>query len=72
MTKKRAHIILFFGDFFCFLGLLYGYHEVKSILMEITNQADMIRYGNRVAFFIFGIFLPPIHLLTIVEHFWPN
>ncbi len=72
MSKKKAHIILLLGDLFCFWLLWIGYHEWQSILLEITNQADVIKVSSREGFYIFGIFLPPIHFLTIVEHFRPT
>ncbi len=72
MNKKLAHTILFFGSLLCIGGLWIGYHEFQRILLEITNQADMIKFGNRVGFFIVGLFLPLIHLFIIVEHFRPT
>ena len=72
MNKKLAHAILFLGDIFCIWGLWIGYHEFHRILSEIAHQAEIIRYGNRVGFLILGLFLPPIHLLTLVEHYWPD
>jgi hypothetical protein len=72
MDKKLSHTILFFGDLLSFGGLWLGYHIVTQVFIKITNQADMISYGNRVGFFIVGIGFPLLHLLVMIEHFRPK
>ena len=72
MNKKLSHTILFFGDFLSFGGLWLGYHIVTQVFIKVSNQANMIRYGNRVGFFIVGIGFPLLHLLAMVEHFRPD
>ncbi len=71
MTRKNAITLLFFFDLLCFGGLWIGYHEFQRILVEIANQADMIKFGNRLGFFVLGLFLPLIHIFIIVEYFRP-
>ena len=72
MNKRLAHSILFFGDLLSFGALWVYYLEFQRIMMEIANQADMIRFSNRLGFFIFGLLLPPLHCLSIVDRFWPD
>lgn len=72
MNKKLAHTILFFGDLLSFGGLWIGYHIFSQIMLKITNQADIIKYGNRVGFFIVGIGFPLLHILAIMDHFLPE
>jgi hypothetical protein len=72
MNKKLSHTILFFGDFLSIGSLWIGYHIVTQVFIKITNQADMISYGNRVGFFIAGIGFPLLHLLVMIEHFRPE
>jgi hypothetical protein len=72
MNKKLAHLILLFGDLLCFWVFWIGYHGYMNTLTEIKSYADIIRFGNRAGFFIIGLFLPPAHLLMVIENFWPN
>jgi hypothetical protein len=72
MNKKLAHTILFFGDLLSFGGLWIGYHIFSQIMLKITNHADIIKYGNRVGFFIVGIGFPLLHIFAILEHFLPE
>ncbi len=72
MNKKLAHLIIIFFDLLCFLGLWFGYHEIQRTLMYITNQADIIEFGNRVGFFIVGLIVPFGHIIAIVEYFNPE
>lgn len=58
MNKKLEHAILFLGDLLCLGGLWISYNEFLRILVEISNQADFIRFGNRVGFFIVGLGFP--------------
>ena len=69
MNKKIAHFTLFFGDVFSIWGLWIGCQEFQRIFSEIAIGADLIRFGNRVGFLVLGLFLPPLHLLTIIEYF---
>ncbi|MCP3900467.1 MAG: hypothetical protein GY707_12215 [Desulfobacteraceae bacterium] len=69
MNKKLAHTILFLGNFFCFWGIWYGYHDFKHTLMEISKQVDSISIGSRDGFFIVAIGFPLIYLFIIIEHF---
>ncbi len=52
--------------------LWIGYQDIKDVLIEINNQADIIRFSSRAGFFIVAIGPPPIHLLAVVDYFWPN
>jgi hypothetical protein len=72
MNKKLAHTIAFLLDLLCLVGLWMGYDEFRRILLEINNQADMIQFGNRVGFFILAIGFPLIHLLSVIDFFWPS
>lgn len=72
MNKKLAHSILVLGDIFCFWGLWIVFRKFQLIHMEITNNADMIRFSSRISFLVVGIFLPSAHLLTLIEYFRPS
>lgn len=72
MNKKVAHTILIIGDLLCFIGLWYGYQTFLRIFGEITHNAETIRYGNRIGFFVVCIGLPLIHLLVFIERFRPD
>ncbi|MGD9009528.1 MAG: hypothetical protein PVG41_16500 [Desulfobacteraceae bacterium] len=40
--------------------------------MEIKNQVDIIRFGNRDGFFVVGIGFPLMHLLIVMEQLCPD
>jgi hypothetical protein len=40
--------------------------------MEIKNQVDILRFGNRDGFFIMGIVFPLMHFLVTVEQLCPD
>jgi hypothetical protein len=48
------------------------YDDFKQTLMEIKNQADIVRFGNRDGFFIIGIVFPLMHFLVVVEQLCPD
>jgi hypothetical protein len=48
------------------------YNDFKQTLMEIKNQVDIIRFGNRNGFFIMGIVFPLMHFLVIIEQLCPD
>jgi tetrahydromethanopterin S-methyltransferase subunit E len=48
------------------------YDDFKQTLMEIKNQVDIIRFGNRDGFFVLGIGFPLLHLLNITGSFLPD
>ncbi len=52
--------------------LWIGYQDIKDVLIEINNHADIIRFSSRAGFFIVALGPPPIHLLAVVNYFWPN
>jgi heme A synthase len=68
MNKKLAHSIILFLDLLSLFGLSYAYHEVKRILIENTNEAAFIEFGNRFFFIILVLIVPIGHILAIVEH----
>lgn len=70
MNKKLAHSIILIFDLLSFLGLWYAYHEVQRILIEITNQADIIEFGNRDFFIIVVLIVPVGHIIAILEHYY--
>jgi len=70
MNKKYAHSIIIFFDLLSFLGLWYAYNEIQRILIEITNQADIIEFGNRDFFIIVVLIVPVGHIIAIIEHFY--
>lgn len=72
MSKKQAHIILFFGDLLALGAIIILYHELSQIILETSNQVEMIRFGNRTGFLILGVGALLIHPLVIVEYFWPE
>jgi hypothetical protein len=72
MNKKLAHIIAFVLDLSCLVGLWIGYDEFQRILLEIKNQVDTIQLSSRAGFFIIAIGFPLIHLLSVIDYYWPN
>ena len=72
MNKKLAHAILLFFDLLSFEGLWFGYHQFQRVAMDTINKLDMIRFSNRAGFFIVAIAIPLIHLLAVVDRFWPD
>lgn len=72
MNKKFAHSIILFFDLLSFLGLWYAYNEIQRILIEITNQADIIEFGNRDFFIILVLIVPVGHIIAIIEHYYPE
>lgn len=72
MNKKLAHTILVFGDLLSIGGLWIGFHLISQIQLHIANQDDIIRFSNRVGFFIVGIGFPLLHAISITEHFFPD
>lgn len=72
MSKKLAHTILFCGDLLCLFVFWIGYHDFKGVLLEVANQADIIRFNSRAGFYIVGLGLPLIHNLLIVDYLWPD
>lgn len=69
MNKKLAHSIILFFDLLSFLGIWYACHEAQRILIEITNQADIIEFGNRDLLIIVVLIVPVGHIMAIVEHY---
>ena len=71
MSKKTAHVIIFLGDLLCLWGLWIGFNEIKGIFNALHSQADIIRVGSRVGFYIMGIFLPVTHIFIVANSFIP-
>jgi hypothetical protein len=69
MNKKLAHSIILFFDLLSFVALWYVYHEVHRVLIEITNQANMIELGNRDLFIVVVLIVPFGHIIAIIEHY---
>jgi hypothetical protein len=72
MSKKQAHIILFFGDLLALSVIISFYYDFSEIVQEISHQVEMISFSNRMGFFILGVGALLIHPLLIVEHFRPE
>jgi hypothetical protein len=72
MSKKQAHIILFFGDLLALSVIISFYYDFSEIVQEISHQVEMISFSNRMGFFIVGMIVPIGHFLGIVEHFRPE
>jgi hypothetical protein len=70
-NKKLGHIFFLFIDFFSFWLLWIGYNEIREIITGIHIQADIIRVGSRVGFYVVGIFMPITHIFIIVNSFFP-
>jgi hypothetical protein len=71
-VEKKAHLIISLLDLFAIGGVVMFYYDFSEIVLKISNQAEMIKFSNRMGFFILGVGLPLIHLLAIVEHFRPE
>jgi hypothetical protein len=72
MNKKQSLIFFSIFELLFLAGILILYHEFGRIVQETNNQVDLIRFGNRISFLIVGIVIPIVHLLGIIEYFWPN
>lgn len=72
MNNTLRHVVCLFFDLFCIVMLWILYDDFKQTLMEINNQVDILRFGNRDGFFIMGIVFPLMHLLVIIEQLWPD
>jgi hypothetical protein len=72
MNKKQSLILFSIFELLFLAGILILYHEFGRIIQETNNQVDMIKFGNRISFLIVGIVIPIVHLIGIVEYFWPG
>jgi hypothetical protein len=72
MTKKKAHIILFIIDVFVISGVITFYYDFNELVLKISNQVEVVRFSNRMGFFIVGMIAPLCHILGIVEYFKPE
>lgn len=70
-NEKLAHIFFLFIDFFSLWLLWIGYNEIKEIIAGIYSQADIIRVGSRVGFYVVGLYMPITHIFIIVNSFFP-
>ncbi len=69
MNKKIAHCIFFLLDILCLFIFLFFYNEIRQVLLDIRNQAEMVTIWSKEGFFIFAIALPIIHITVIIEYF---
>jgi hypothetical protein len=72
MNNKLRHLGILFFDILSIGVLWIGYDNIKQTLMEINNQVDILRIGNRDGFFIVGIVPPFLHLINISGYAWPD
>ncbi len=72
MNKKLALILFSLFDLLFLGGLWIAYHEVNQLFLSINNQTDIIKFGNRIGFFLVGFGIPIVHLAGIIEFFWPT
>ncbi len=72
MKYKLRHLGILFFDLLSIVMLWIGYDNIKQIFMEINDQVEILRFGNRDGFFIVGIGIPLMHLLIIIEQLWPE
>jgi hypothetical protein len=72
MNNNLRHLGILIFDLLSIVILWIGYDNIKQIFMEIHNQVDILRFGNRDGFFIVGIGIPLMHLLIILEQLWPE
>lgn len=72
MNNKLRHVVCLFFDLFCIVMLWILYDDFKQTLIEINNQVDILRFGNRDGFFIVGIGFPIMHLFVIADQLWPD
>jgi hypothetical protein len=72
MKKKKALILFIFFDLLFLGGMVIFYNEIGRIILELKNQADMIKFGNRIGFFCLGFIIPIVHLLGIIDYFRPE
>lgn len=72
MNYKLRHLGILVFDLLSIGVLWIGYYNIKQILMEINDQIDILRFGNRDGFFIVGIIAPLLHVLNLTGYVWPN
>lgn len=72
MNKKLSHTILISFDLLCFWVLWIGFNSIIDVIIEINNQANIIRLSSRSGFYIVGIGPPLMHFLAVVDYFWSD
>ncbi len=71
MNTTFRHLGLLFFDILCIVILWIGFDAFRQTLFDIENKLNVIRFSSRNGFFIVGIGFPLIHLLLIIENYWP-
>lgn len=68
--KKQTHITLIFCDLFGLLILWIGYSDIQLLQQEISNQVNVVEFGNRIGFVTISVAFPLFHIMALVSHFW--
>jgi uncharacterized membrane protein len=72
MSNTTRHLGILFFDLLSIGVLWMGFDNIKQVLMEINDQVDILRLGNRDGFFVVGIIAPLLHVLNLTGCVWPN
>ncbi len=71
-NKKIAQTILCFGDLLCIIILWIGFQDLRHFFIEFTNQAEVIKFSSRSGFFTIAALMLIVHIIIIIEHFYPD
>jgi hypothetical protein len=72
MNNKLRHVVIFLFDLLSIAVLWIGYDKIQQTLMDLNNQVEIIRFGNRDGFFVAGTIVPLMHLLIALEQLYPD
>ncbi len=70
--KKLAHLFFSLLDLLCIWVLWIGYQDCNQIFNEIASKNEIISFGSRDGFLTMGAFIIILHIIMIIEHFFPN
>lgn len=72
MSKKKAHLILIFGDLLALFALWLGYDEINKVIECVADFADMVNFNNRIGFLIFAAGFIIAHIFIICNNLFLN
>lgn len=72
MSKKKAHLILIFGDILALFALWLGYNEINKVMACVADFADMVNFNNRIGFLIFAAGFIIAHIFIICNNLFLN
>jgi hypothetical protein len=69
MKKENALILLTIFDIFSFFVLWLGFHEIHTVVIDISNSSDSVSFINRIGFTFLAVVVPLAHIFMIFEYF---